>query len=312
MHFIDRVKKRIRSPELSALVDPAALAARLRALRDVGREDLSLARMIEGHLDAITIVSEAGHEVPPGVLYGIWASRGTCSLKLDGSGARATLHGTKPFCSGSDLVDRALVLVDEDQRLVDVDMRSHREWTVSEDAPWCTPAFAETRTWTLKFSGQPIETAGTMGKPGWYFQRRGFWVGALGPAACWAGGAIGLVDYARRYADQGPHARAGVGALMSAHWQLDALLAQAAAATERDTTQDAKRAYPRALAVRHGIERLCMDVVDRFARIAGPRALAGDAVASRRVAELMLYVRQCHGERDLEELGSQAGWWSPS
>ena len=35
-----------------------------------------------------------------------------------------------------------------------------------------------------------------MGTPGWYVERNGFWHGAVGPAACWAGRAAGLVDAA--------------------------------------------------------------------------------------------------------------------
>jgi hypothetical protein len=34
-----------------------------------------------------------------------------------------------------------------------------------------------------------------VGEPGWYLDRVGFWHGVW-PAACWAGGAIGLADQA--------------------------------------------------------------------------------------------------------------------
>jgi hypothetical protein len=50
---------------------------------------------------------------------------------------------------------------------------------------------------------------------------------------------------------------------------------------------------------RHLIERMCTDVLDRFGRATGPHLLAFDARMAQRHAELYLYIRQCHGERDL-------------
>jgi hypothetical protein len=39
----------------------------------------------------------------------------------------------------------------------------------------------------------------------WYLTRPGFWHGALGPAACWAGGAIGLIDAVCTLNKRDPH-----------------------------------------------------------------------------------------------------------
>ena len=66
------------------------------------------------------------------------------------------------------------------------------------------------------------------------------------------------------------------------------------------------QARARALAARHLVERLCVDALDRFGRAVGPGPLAFDAAVARRHAELSLYVRQCHGERDLEALADLA------
>ena len=43
-------------------------------LFDVGSVDLTLARLVEGHADAVRILGEAGCAARPG-LYGVWASR---------------------------------------------------------------------------------------------------------------------------------------------------------------------------------------------------------------------------------------------
>jgi hypothetical protein len=55
--------------------------------------------------------------------------------------------------------------------------------------------------------------------------------------------------------------------------------------------------------VRHLIERSCSEVLDRFGRATGPQLLAFDAAIAQRHCELGLYIRQCHAERDLEQVG---------
>ena len=51
------------------------------------------------------------------------------------------------------------------------------------------------------------------------------------------------------------------------------------------------------------VEQTVRDVVDRVGRALGAGPLAQDARHGQRVADLGLYVRQSHAERDLEELG---------
>ena len=58
-----------------------------------------------------------------------------------------------------------------------------------------------------------------------------------------------------------------------------------------------------ALEVRHSIEQLCTDTLRRFARALGPAPLVKDEAMVRRYAELDLFLRQSHAERDLEALG---------
>ena len=50
-------------------------AARWAALARLGRRDLALARLAEGHTDAVAILAEAGRKPVPDALYGVWAAR---------------------------------------------------------------------------------------------------------------------------------------------------------------------------------------------------------------------------------------------
>jgi hypothetical protein len=141
-----------------------------------------------------------------------------------------------------------------------------------------------------------------IGGPNWYLDRPGFWHGALGPAACWAGGAIGLVDAARRVSREDPHFRAHMGALEANEWALQAILTEAGRQIDADPGDSAGVGHKRALMARHLIERTCTEVLDHFGRATGPTLLAFDAAVAQRYAELTLYIRQCHAERDLAEI----------
>jgi alkylation response protein AidB-like acyl-CoA dehydrogenase len=232
----------------------------------------------------------------------VWASAG--DLQVGDAGT--TVHGTKPFCSGLGIVDRALVTARQDDSVVLVDLDARAGATVRHDrSTWRTSALAATRTGTVVVDHHPVAACDVVGAPGWYLARPGFWHGACGPAACWAGGAAGLVDAAEVLVDDDPHRRAHLGGLRAAIWTMQAVLDRAGDQID-DRPHDVAAAHFRALAVRHAVERLCTEVLDRFGRAFGPRPLVGDEAVIRRTADLELYLRQDHAERDLHQLGGLA------
>lgn len=282
-------------------------AARHRALLDFAVGDLSLARVVEAHCDAVAILAEAGLVAAPGQLYGVWASESpTAPLTLEHGDARrgAHLHGVKRYASGATFLDAALVTAraGDDALLVEVPLRGPGIGV--DGASWKSPAFADTGTATVTFDATP--TRRVVGPPGFYLTRPGFWHGAMGPAACWAGGAIGLVHAAHALRREDPHSRAQLGALAASEWGLRALLDQVGAEIDGDPLDHARVGMRRALSLRHLVERLCTDILDRFGRATGPQLLAFDEACVKRHAELALYIRQCHGERDLEALASSS------
>jgi hypothetical protein len=273
-------------------------AERYLRIFEAGREDLSLAKLIEAHWDAVAILWEAGLPVTPGAGYAVWASeRPGASLSLTGSSLGYEVSGRKEFCSGSDLVDRALVSVEGD-RLVELDLHASPERLVMDGSAWQVDAFRMTHTAAITFDRHPV--ASMVGETKWYVERTGFWQGAIGPAAAWAGGASTLVDVAMASKRSDPHTSAHLGVMEAQVWSMKSLLR--AAGDEFDNTPRAN-AMVRALMVRHLIEQSCTDVLRRFARAMGPAPLAMNADIARRYAELDIYLRQSHAERDLEALG---------
>jgi len=56
--------------------------------------------------------------------------------------------------------------------------------------------------------------------------------------------------------------------------------------------------------VRAFVEAVCTEVMQRVGRALGAGPLCHDEAHSRRVADLTVYVRQHHAERNLAELGT--------
>ena len=168
-------------------------------------------------------------------------------------------------------------------------------------------ALAETDTGTVRIESVVPEEA-AIGEPGFYLSRPGFWHGAVGVAACWAGGAQGLAErYLSRHRRDDCHALAHLGAVSAECWAMTAVLRQAADEIDGDSSHraggHAGEAMRRALRTRHVVERACLDVMARLDRVGGPRASALDGAIAQHRADLALYLQQCHGERDLEALG---------
>lgn len=275
---------------------------RHRALLAFGRTDLSFARIAEAHLDAVSILEAAGHDPRHRGLYGVWASEApgaTVSARMTATGDWQ-LDGLKQYCSGSTLLSAALVTAHVDEAVLLFDVGLSQAGVRVEASNWQTSAFADTATGPVSFEAVVVPPGALLGGTHWYLTRPGFWHGALGPAACWAGGALSLVDAATQLKRRDAHARAHVGAMQASAWALRAWLDTAAAEIDADPDDIQGTARVRALTVRHLIERTCVDIMDRFGRASGPQLLAYDGQIARQYAALTLYLRQCHAERDLE------------
>jgi alkylation response protein AidB-like acyl-CoA dehydrogenase len=289
--------------EASRLPMPGAGATpeRHQALFRWGATDLSFARIAEAHTDALAILDESNQRPRTGALYGVWASdappsRVTCERL---AGGEWRIEGTKQFCSGAAFLDAALVTAHNPEGIFLFDLPLKDSHVSLEPSVWMSPAFADTSTTAVRFNALVVPEGNRLGGAGWYLDRPGFWHGALGPAACWAGGAQSLIDAAVGLNRRDPHSRAHLGALEATAWGLQAFLLQAGREIDADPQDRAGTARTRGLKVRHLIERACTEVLDRFGRATGPHLLAYDSHIVRQHQALALYIRQCHGERDL-------------
>ena len=286
-------------------------AKRWRKLAGFAEIDVVAGRLAEAHADATAILAELGAPAPTrGELWAVWAAESAeVTLTVDEVDGVAELNGTKSWCSGVGLCTHALVTahrLDGDRGLYAVDLR-WSQVTPLEDS-WRNAGMKDTDTRTVQFSGA---TATPVGSPGEYVQRAGFWYGAIGVASCWLGGARGVaaalyraVGSERSSAAHDPHAQAHLGAVDAALTAADAVLI--ATACQVDAGTDCARAELIARRARAVVETAVEETILRTGRALGPAPLVVDAEHARRVANLTIYIRQSHAERDLAALGRLA------
>ena len=187
-------------------------------LASVAAVDVAAARVLEPHLDAGAILSQAGTPEAFTGSWGVYAAEapgtrltaGPASTSADGpppgepepagaepggaepagKAAGVQLNGSKPWCSLAQFVDHAVVTAHTEtggRAAFAVDLRAAG---VTCDVPeWASRGLREIPSGTVHFDRVP---AVPLGGDGWYFQRPGFAWGGMGMAACWLGGAVAL------------------------------------------------------------------------------------------------------------------------
>jgi hypothetical protein len=279
-----------------------ATLARWRALAAVGAHDLSLAKLFEGHTDALAILHEAG--VARGDASSVWgtwcAEPPDARLRLAPTSDGFALSGRKAWCSGARAATHAVVScwsTQNEAMLAAVDLR--RPGVRMNDEGWQAVGMRDSGSIDVHFDGVPAQV---LGGPGFYVQRAGFWHGGAGVAAVWFGAATALAEALRvRLAAQGdPHRLAQLGQVGIALQGSAALMREAASAI--DHAPQANAMGP-TLAVRLSVEASATATLAAVGRALGPGPMCKDGAMARRFADLPVFMRQSHAERDLEALG---------
>ncbi len=281
--------------------------ARWRGLATVASDDLALARLVEGHLDAVAILAEAGRTTHAGC-YGVFAARGpdsTVTARPVAGGLR--LDGQRRYASGARVLDRALVDVDgpDGRLLVDLDLAS--PGVAVDDHDWQAVGMAASDTITVVLDDVVVPTGATVGPIDFYVRRPGFGHGGVGVAACWWGGAVGIVrrlSAATAGRPGGPRRRHLAAAAVTVR---DLATVLRAAAHELDADpDDVERAAARATMVRAAVHRGCTSVLADCWAGGGTAACTGDHVTARLLADLPVYLTQYGGPPSLDALDPSA------
>ncbi len=286
--------------------DPASGQTLLRweLLATVGAADLTVARAVEPHLDALAILHENGDDVPEATSWGVYAAEGPAPrLEAVRTDDDWRLSGRKPWCSLAGQVSHALVTawVEPQRRgLFAIDLSD--PGLRHEDGPWEPRGLTSVVSTALVMDGV---AAREVGGPGWYLTRDGFAWGAIGVAAVWYGGAVAVArrlhaQLAVREPDQ--VALMHLGTVDASLAAARALLREAATVVDAGTVSSDAAALL-AARVRHVVTATCESVLTEVGHALGPGPLSQEPEHARRVADLTLYLRQHHAARDYAASG---------
>jgi hypothetical protein len=285
---------------------------RWQALAAVAAHDLALVKLYEGHTDALAILAELGvaadaFQADGGApaTWGTWAAEAPGLRVLqheDGQGG-LRLQGTKAWCSGAAGLSHALLTTwGADGSGPYLAAVALQQPGVSRSASsWQAVGMAHSGSIDVHFDAVPARPVGVVRG---YLQRPGFWQGGAGIAACWHGAASALAaalhGALRRSADAPWHRLLALGAVDTALSASAALLRETAAWIDAHPRADAQAA---ALRVRTAVEGAAELTLQQVGRALGATPFCRDAAFAARAADLPVFLRQGHGERDLVALG---------
>jgi hypothetical protein len=302
--------------QVTAGPNPVSYAEELALLRSVAAADTGVARILDGHLNAVERLRvHAPPELRDAELAaiatgarraGVW---GADPVPGEGEPARvagAALHGTKTFCSGAGGLERAIVVARTDG--ADAPVAAWVDLTAAEtieiDRVWFRGAgMRSSASHRVTFAGTPV--LAVLGPPGALVAQPWFARDALRTAATWAGAADAAVDDALARLAARP-ATGDLEALAAGRlrtWQETIGLWLRAAATELDTRRpDDPGGF--AARARTALADAARAIVDEAERATGSRPAAAGSVLDRAARDLRLFLLQHRLEPILARAGA--------
>ena len=296
---------------LDQLPMPAAGATRIRwqALAAVAQFDLSLAKHYEGHSDALAIINEikGSDNFAPQGTWGVWAAEAPGARTIFNRAADGTFYvsGAKLWCSGANTAQNALVTAwhgdDVMPQLVAIEL--NQPGVVVEAENWKAVGMAGSQSVGVIFKNVPCQTVGESGA---YLKRPGFWQGGAGVAACWLGGAVGIASTLQQsmqqHSDNSGFKLASLGKVHLAICQTVEILRSAASWIDAHPVADASSV---ALQARLSAEQCAKVVLDEAGKALGAGPFCLDEKFAKAAADLPVFIRQSHAEKDFAALGER-------
>lgn len=279
---------------------------RWQALATVAAHDLSCFKLFEGHVDALAIMAELEAAPATGQVWAVWCAEppdARVRISRPDALGRVQVRGRKPWCSGAASVDWALVSAwngQDEPCLVAVSLHDAGVTVTTEG--WQAVGMADSASVDVLFDQAPGQLVGRAGS---YLARPGFWHGGAGIASGWYGAAAALGEAVRATCRAkgdrtDAHQLAHVGHIDTALTAARALLHQVADWIDRHPDEDART---QALRVRLTVEACASEVLHHAGRALGAGPFCKDRHIARLMADLPVFLRQSHAERDLAALG---------
>ncbi|MCK8783372.1 acyl-CoA/acyl-ACP dehydrogenase [Roseomonas sp. NAR14] len=289
--------------------DPGTAVELAEVLRLVGRANLSLGRLYEGHVNTLRLVHRHGDaaqrraaaaDARAGLLFAVWNTDDAGGLHLEPlPDGRFRLRGRKILCSGAGFAERGLVTArlpgaPERQMLLLPLTPGER----ADLAAWTPTGMRASATGAMDFTGLEIGPECLIGGAGDYVREPDFSAGAWRFAAVHLGGIEALVEALRAHLrrtgrGEDPHQLARLGLATIAAGTARLWVEQAARLAEglpAGTTPE--RAVAGVQLARLAVERAALDALELAQRSIGLGAFMRPNPAERIARDLATYLRQ--------------------
>lgn len=296
----------------SSLWDPRFGAELCTILRLLGAADLSLARIFEGHVNAVGLVCRYGTQaqieglagsVHDGALSAVWGADDAQGLRITPERDGNVLKGRKILASGAGFVTRPLVTASapEGQQMCLLDLEIGYAHDTSS---WQAQGMRATATGTVDFTGRRITDRERIGAPGDFMRQPHFSGGAWRFCAVHTGATERLVDLFREHLNSSARGEDA--------YQLERLATCVAdATTARFWVEDAARRLaveddPESIVAfanltRMVVERSALTVMETVQRGIGLRAFVRPHDVERICRDLATYLRQPVPDRAMSD-----------
>ncbi len=318
---------------LSLGIEAGVTRELLMLLKQMGRGNLSVGRLYEGHVNALQLIQTFGTRDQIETyasdardrqkIFGVWnaeAADGVQIIPIDDGQYR--LEGSKTFASGAGYVERPFVngtLPDGGWQMCIVPM--DKVQTVIDPSWWQPPGMRASASYKVDFSGVELNSQALIGSPGDYYKQPWLTVGVIRFAAVQLGGAEALFNATRQYLrdldrTSDPYQEARI-AKMTISLESGNLWLKGAAALVNQYApvfggypnvphEKTEMIVAYANMVRTAIEQVCMDVMQLSERSIGTRGLLPPHPMERIVRDLTLYLRQPVFDAALANVGQYA------
>lgn len=297
--------------------------ALLQILKHLGRGNLVVGRVYEGHFNALLLISLFGSksqiekfsgDAKMGKLFGVWnteAADGVKIFPLDENKFR--LEGAKTFATGAGFVTRPFVngaLPDGGWQMTVVPLE---KVSAETDSSWWNPmGMRASRSFKMDFSGVEIEAENLIGAAGDYYQQPWFSGGSVRFAAVQFGAAEAIFDETRKYLqtlgridDPFQKMRLGQMAILietgnlwlkNTAEKLDEFMSE-------PTAQKSETFLAYANMMRTEIEKICVEMMNLCQKSVGARGLNKPFHFERIIRDLTIYLRQPAPDAALADAG---------
>lgn len=276
-------------------------AALTTLLRLVGRADLSLGRIFEGHVNALKLFDWygsagqkkwLGERLSGEALFGVWATEPPPGVVLARDDRGWLLRGAKSFATGAGGLAHAVITARREDDATQLVVVRANEADRADLSQWRVRGMRATGSGRYDLSDMRLDENDLVGAPGDYHREPHFTAGAWRFLAVQLGGVEALLSETRAAMSEAargdPLQRArfadAVAAARTAYlWVREA--AQRAADEQPDAGEFVSMA-------RGVVERSALDVMELAARIVGTRSAFDGQRIDKITRDLSLYLRQ--------------------